>query len=146
MVLHKNRINRLTIEELRVVPNLSGLDVSRNPLKCDEDLSAAVQWLADHNVLPTESIRDSSSNIEYGLQDNHQELTRDVDSDKGWTDLAKRLCDSWEGGPPARPAPKKPSKKPVKVTEEPAGPIIKYDTEIKVRYTSLSAIRFELEF
>lgn len=134
-MLHKNRLTRLTVEELRVVPNLSGLDVSRNPLHCDEDLSAAVQWLTDRNVIPTESLRDGSSALEYGYQDpNNQELSSSLDSDKGWTDLAKRLCDSWEGGPPLRPAPKKPTKQPKKPVaakdkdaEEPLGPFLKFD-------------------
>ncbi|XP_016838257.1 insulin-like growth factor-binding protein complex acid labile subunit isoform X2 [Nasonia vitripennis] len=110
--LHKNRLTRITVEELRAMPQLSVLDISRNPLRCDEDLSAAVQWLTDNNVTPTESTRSSNGEgFKRGDYDYEGYATGDTDAVSQWTDLAKKLCDSWEGGPPPRPAPKKPVKK-----------------------------------
>lgn len=94
------------------MPQLSVLDISRNPLRCDEDLSAAVQWLTDNNVTPTESTRSSNGgSSKRGDYDYEGYATGDTDTVSQWTDLAKKLCDSWEGGPPPRPAPKKPAKK-----------------------------------
>jgi hypothetical protein len=90
------------------MPNLSGLDLSRNPLRCDEDLSAAIQWLTDNNVTPKETTRATASP---GKRDYDYEGYGESEAVSQWSDLAKRLCDSWEGGPPARPAPRKPAKK-----------------------------------
>lgn len=100
MSLHKNRLTRVTVEELRAMPHLSGLDLSRNPLRCDEDLSVAIQWLNDNNVTPMRSANREDF-----------ELPLDGEPVSQWSDLGKKLCDSWEGGPPPRPAPKKPGKK-----------------------------------
>ncbi|XP_011500414.1 PREDICTED: chaoptin [Ceratosolen solmsi marchali] len=106
--LHKNRLTRVTVEELRAMPNLSGLDLSRNPLRCDEDLSAAIQWLTDNNVTPKESVHVTGSVTKH---DYDYEGYGESEPVTQWSDLAKRLCDSWEGGPPPRPAPRKPAKK-----------------------------------
>lgn len=107
------------------MPKLTGLDISRNPLKCDEELSAAIQWLTDHNVTPIESshvignikIPEPDENYGEGLNQ--------------WTDLAKRLCDKWDAGPPQRPVPRKSSKKTTTRLEESSvsmpGPFIKSD-------------------
>ena len=98
------------------MPNLQGLDLSRNALRCDEDLSAAVQWLTDNNVTPSESMRAMGSirrDLDYdGASPSEANANDGGASVSQWTDLAKKLCDSWEGGPPTRPAPKKPTKKP----------------------------------
>lgn len=110
--LHKNRLTRITVEELRAMPQLSGLDISRNPLRCDEDLSAAIQWLTDKSVTPTESVRGSNGGASKRSDYDYEGYaTGESDAVSQWTDLGKKLCDSWEGGPPPRPAPKKPAKK-----------------------------------
>lgn len=49
-----NLLRRITLEELKAMPKLSALDLSHNPLDCDEDFNMAVQWLTDHGITPTE--------------------------------------------------------------------------------------------
>lgn len=49
-----NFLRRITVEELRATPHLTGLDLSHNPLDCDTEFTEAVQWLTDHGVAPTE--------------------------------------------------------------------------------------------
>jgi len=39
------------------MPKLSGLDLSHNPLDCDEEFNQALQWLTDRGVTPTEMIK-----------------------------------------------------------------------------------------
>lgn len=52
-----NLLRRITVEELRAMPKLSGLDLSHNPLDCDEDFNEALQWLTDRGVAPTEILK-----------------------------------------------------------------------------------------
>jgi len=49
-----NLLRRITIEELRATPSITGLDLSHNPLDCDAEFTEAVQWLTDRGVAPTE--------------------------------------------------------------------------------------------
>lgn len=52
-----NLLRRITVEELKAMPKLTGLDLSRNPMDCDNEFNEAVQWLTDHGVSPTETIK-----------------------------------------------------------------------------------------
>ncbi|GAB1863514.1 Insulin-like growth factor-binding protein complex acid labile chain [Camponotus japonicus] len=95
-----NLLRRITIEELRSMPKLSGLDLSHNPLDCDEEFNQALQWLTDRGVTPTEMVKYFN---DFGNIDD------DTDS-KGisqWTDLAKIACDGIDAGPPPRRVPSK---------------------------------------
>ena len=49
-----NLLRRITVEELRATPHLTGLDLSHNPLDCDAEFTESVQWLTDRGVAPTE--------------------------------------------------------------------------------------------
>lgn len=51
-----NLLRRITVEELKATPKLSGLDLSHNPLDCDEEFNQALQWLTDRGVTPTETL------------------------------------------------------------------------------------------
>nr|XP_012215054.1 PREDICTED: LRR receptor-like serine/threonine-protein kinase GSO2 isoform X1 [Linepithema humile]XP_012215055.1 PREDICTED: LRR receptor-like serine/threonine-protein kinase GSO2 isoform X1 [Linepithema humile] len=99
--VRENLLRRITVEELQATPKLTGLDLSRNPLNCDNEFTEAVQYLTDNGIVPTETfshVNDFEFNIE-----------NDADS-KGiseWTDLAKIVCDGIDAGPPSRPIPKK---------------------------------------
>ncbi|XP_029162036.1 insulin-like growth factor-binding protein complex acid labile subunit [Nylanderia fulva] len=95
-----NLLRRITVEELRATPKLSGLDLSHNPLDCDEEFNQALQWLTDRGVTPTETL---------GYASDFVNVDEDADS-KGisqWTDLAKIACDGIDAGPPPRPVPSK---------------------------------------
>ncbi|XP_066600925.1 leucine-rich repeat-containing protein 15 isoform X2 [Prorops nasuta] len=90
-----NLLKRITIEELKATPKLSGLDISQNPLDCDSDFNSAIQWLTDHNVEPKETFRYISN---YEKADDYIEA-------KGisqWVDLAKIVCAGIPDGPPPR--------------------------------------------
>nr|XP_050851752.1 uncharacterized protein LOC127064573 isoform X1 [Vespula vulgaris] len=92
-----NLLRRITLEELKAMPKLSALDLSHNPLDCDEDFNMAVQWLTDHGITPTE-IRTHSTygdNMDYS----------DSEGITQWKDLAKIVCDGVEDGPPSRTIP-----------------------------------------
>ena len=93
------------MDELRSMPKLSGLDVSRNPLRCDEQLTSAIQWLTEHNVTPTESLHVLGGPK---VNDPYDGFGENVNQ---WMDLAKRICDKWDGGPVSRPSPRKVPKK-----------------------------------
>lgn len=122
-----NLLQRITVEELRATPKLSGLDLSHNPLNCDEEFNQALQWLTDRGVTPTETlglvnihihcpqlvyytrIISISHNAFYRYVNDFADVDDDADS-KGisqWTDLAKIACDGIEDGPPPRQAPGK---------------------------------------
>lgn len=108
------------------MPKLSGLDLSHNPLDCDEEFNQALQWLTDRGVTPTETLGWANiqvqsaqfiyharilsiSNAFYRYANDFVNIDEDVDS-KGisqWTDLAKIACDGIEDGPPPRPVPSK---------------------------------------
>jgi len=49
-----NLLRRITVEELKATPHLTGLDLSHNPLDCDAEFTESVQWLTDRGVAPTE--------------------------------------------------------------------------------------------
>lgn len=122
-----NLLRRITIEELRAMPKLSGLDLSHNPLDCDEDFNEALQWLTDHGVSPTEMLRWVRSNLTrfnihlvyrtrilstfhnafYRYINDFTNVDDDADSKdiSQWTDLAKIACDGIEDGPPPRRVP-----------------------------------------
>lgn len=55
--VRENLLRRITVEELKATPKLSGLDLSRNPLTCDNEFTEAVQYLTDNGVVPTETFR-----------------------------------------------------------------------------------------
>ncbi|XP_046743458.1 podocan isoform X2 [Diprion similis] len=119
-----NRIEQISVGDLQATPHLSGLDISNNPLACDQEFNAAIQWLIDHGVDPSETLRYVSN---YALDDYSDSS---VASDLGeWMDIAKVVCDSMEGGPPLRPLPRRPNmpnnvdgfKPPVNYLEELAG-------------------------
>lgn len=52
--VRQNLLRRITVEELRAMPNIVSLDLSYNPLDCDVEFKDAVQWLTDHGVTPLE--------------------------------------------------------------------------------------------
>ncbi|XP_046424002.1 uncharacterized protein LOC124181453 isoform X1 [Neodiprion fabricii] len=96
-----NRIEQISVGDLQATPHLSGLDISNNPLACDQEFNAAIQWLIDHGVDPSDTLRYVSN---YALDDYTDA------SDLGeWKDIAKVVCDSMEGGPPLRPLPRRPN-------------------------------------
>ncbi|KAL6263720.1 hypothetical protein P5V15_003806 [Pogonomyrmex californicus] len=99
--IRENLLRRITIEELRATPRLTGLDLSHNPLDCDAEFTEAIQWLTDHGVAPTEILK----------YNNDFENIDDVDSTglSQWTDLAKIVCDGIDDGPPPRSPPGKSS-------------------------------------
>ena len=109
------------------MPRLSGLDISRNPLRCDEDLSAAIEYLTDSNVTPTESFHSAGTPKINEPYEGYSEVLSQ------WTDLAKRLCNKWDGGPPPRPAPRRVNKKPITKEQDPLislpGPFFKPETD-----------------
>ncbi|XP_011147036.1 protein artichoke isoform X1 [Harpegnathos saltator] len=94
-----NLLRRITVEELKATPKLSGLDLSHNPMDCDNEFNEAVQWLTDRGVKPTEMIKYYSDFL----------AGHDGESDgiSEWTDLAKTVCDGIEDGPPIRQFPDK---------------------------------------
>ncbi|XP_011160548.2 protein artichoke [Solenopsis invicta] len=95
-----NLLRRITVEELRATPHLTGLDLSHNPLDCDSEFTEAVQWLTDHGVAPTEVFELVSDKFDIEDIDNSMDINQ-------WTDLAKVACDGIEDGPPARALPGK---------------------------------------
>lgn len=100
-----NLLRRITVEELKATPKISGLDLSRNPLDCDPEFNEAIQWLTDHGVTPKETLK-------YSSYDNDDDSESDGISQ--WTDLAKAVCDGVDDGPPPRtmvPKDKKPKEK-----------------------------------
>lgn len=91
--VRKNLLRRITVEELKATPKISGLDLSHNPFDCDAEFNEAVQWLTDHGVTPKETLKYSSyDNDDYS----------DSEGISQWTDLAKVVCDGVEDGPPSR--------------------------------------------
>ncbi|KAJ8669910.1 hypothetical protein QAD02_001169 [Eretmocerus hayati] len=165
--LHKNRLTRVTVEELRAMPNLSALDLTGNPLRCDEDLSKAVQWLTDNNVTPSESTRamgsmrhdyddevsaneslgasSSSSSSSSALSSSSSSSSSSVsDTLNQWTNLAKKLCDSWEGGLmlQPRPVPKKTAKKPV----SPVASLPRESTDEETQFEGLPGPYIKFDF
>lgn len=101
MSIRGNRIERINVEDLDATPKLSGFDISHNPIACDQEFNAVVQWLVDHGVSPTETLRYMSN---YGDADDYSE----PEGFGQWTDLAKVICDSVEAGPPPRNPPRRP--------------------------------------
>lgn len=99
-----NLLRRITVEELRATPQLTGLDLSHNPLDCDAEFTDAVQWLTDHGVSPTEVLE--IVNDKYDDIEDIDSLISTMDITE-WTDLAKIVCDGIEDGPPARSLPSK---------------------------------------
>ena len=96
--VRQNRLQRMTVEELEAIPKIVGLDLSHNPLDCDDEFNESVQWLTDHGVTPIETMRYVSN---YGNGDSDQ----DPDGISQWTDLAKVVCHDINDGPPERPVP-----------------------------------------
>ncbi|XP_076247086.1 leucine-rich repeat domain-containing glycoprotein 150 [Calliopsis andreniformis] len=101
--VRENRLRRITVEELKATPAIVSLDLSHNPLDCDDEFNESVQWLTDHGVTPIETLRYISN---YGNGDNYQES----DGISQWTDLAKIVCEDINDGPPERPVPHKEKK------------------------------------
>ncbi|KYQ55613.1 Insulin-like growth factor-binding protein complex acid labile subunit [Trachymyrmex zeteki] len=114
-----NFLRRITVEELRATPHLTGLDLSHNPLDCDTEFTEAVQWLTDHGVAPTE-VLETSLNLSFSLScfyrlisdkyDDIEDIDNFMDINQ-WTDLAKIICDGIDDGPPARSPPGKSTQK-----------------------------------
>lgn len=50
--VRENLLRRFTVEELRATPKLTALDLSHNPMDCDDEFNEAIQWLTDHGVSP----------------------------------------------------------------------------------------------
>lgn len=96
-----NELQRITVEELKAMPKLSGLDATHNPFACDEEFNQAIQWLTEHGVTPTEVLRYMSSSV-------NAEEYAEAEGVGKWTDLARVVCDDDEDGPPPRTIPKKP--------------------------------------
>ncbi|XP_076686379.1 leucine-rich repeat domain-containing glycoprotein 150 [Andrena cerasifolii] len=96
--VRQNLLRRITVEELEAIPKIVGLDLSHNPLDCDDEFNESVQWLTDHGVTPIETMRYVSN---YGNGDSDQ----DPDGISQWTDLAKVVCNDINDGPPERPVP-----------------------------------------
>ncbi|KAG7205516.1 hypothetical protein KM043_007497 [Ampulex compressa] len=90
-----NLLRRITVEELRATPKLSGLDLSLNPLDCDDEFNTAIQWLIDHGVAPTETLKHIAN---YKMGEDYPES----DGIGQWIDLAKVVCDGVSDGPPPR--------------------------------------------
>ncbi|XP_015609163.1 insulin-like growth factor-binding protein complex acid labile subunit [Cephus cinctus] len=103
--VRENHLQRITIEELRAMPKLSGLDISHNPLVCDEEFNQAMQWLLDHGVTPTETLRYIRNRVNIEDYAEAQAVGQ-------WSDLAKLICDSLDEGPPPRPVPHRPNNRP----------------------------------
>jgi insulin-like growth factor-binding protein complex acid labile subunit len=95
-----NLLRRITVEELRAMPKLTGLDLSHNPLDCDAEFTEAVQWLTDHGVAPTEILK-------YVTDFDNVDDNADSTGIRQWTDLAKIVCDGIDDGPPPRSPPGK---------------------------------------
>ncbi|XP_032662779.1 uncharacterized protein LOC116840319 [Odontomachus brunneus] len=93
-----NLLRRFTVEELKATPKLTGLDLSHNPMDCDDEFNEAIQWLTDRGISPTELTR------------YYNDFATKKDDSSGiseWTDLAKTVCDGIEDGPPPRQFPGK---------------------------------------
>lgn len=95
-----NQLERITVEELKAMPKLSGLDASMNPLDCDNEFHDAIHWLISHGVTPMETLK-YISNIK------NDEEYAETEGVTEWTDLAKTICNDEFDGPPSR-MPKKP--------------------------------------
>ncbi|XP_072742536.1 uncharacterized protein Gp150 [Anoplolepis gracilipes] len=105
--VRSNLLRRITIEELKATPRLSGLDLSHNPLDCDEEFNQAVQWLTDHGVSPRENLEPITHFNDF------ENVDDDADSNgiSQWVDLAKIVCDGLDAGPPPRGFSSKPHPK-----------------------------------
>lgn len=57
LTVRENLLRRITVEELKATPKIVGLDISNNPLECDDEFKESVQWLTDHGVNPIETLR-----------------------------------------------------------------------------------------
>ncbi|XP_063995974.1 insulin-like growth factor-binding protein complex acid labile subunit [Diachasmimorpha longicaudata] len=90
-----NQLERITVEELKAMPNLSGLDASMNPLVCDNEFNDAILWLINHGVTPMETLK-YISNIK------NDEEYAETEGVTEWNDLAKTVCDDGFDGPPSR--------------------------------------------
>lgn len=100
MSVRGNELERITVEELKAMPRLAGLDARGNPMSCDTDLSGAIQWLSSHGVMPTEIVRSLNyQDVEYNVK--YETISQ-------WSDLEKLICENDYDGPPARPLPRKP--------------------------------------
>ncbi|KAG5312528.1 LRC15 protein, partial [Acromyrmex insinuator] len=100
-----NLLRRITVEELRATPHLTGLDLLHNPLDCDAEFTESVQWLTDRGVAPTEVLE--LINDKY---DDIEDIDNFMDVNQ-WTDLARIICDGIDDGPPARSPPGKGTQK-----------------------------------
>ncbi|XP_015111699.1 receptor-like protein kinase 5 [Diachasma alloeum] len=96
-----NQLERITVEELKAMPKLSGLDASMNPMVCDNEFNDAIQWLISHGVTPMETLK-YISNIK------NDEEYAETEGVTEWSDLAKTVCSDEFDGPPSR-LPKKPA-------------------------------------
>lgn len=96
--VRENLLRRITIEELKATPQILGLNLAHNPLDCDDEFSAAVQWLTNRGISPMEPVRYLN---DYANDDNYQ----DNEGISQWTDLAKVVCDDVDDGPPNRDFP-----------------------------------------
>lgn len=118
-----NELERITTEELKATPKLSGLDASRNPLSCDTEFNDAIQYLVSHGITPMETLR-SISNL--GDSDSFIEA---ADGITQWSELAKLVCEGEYGGIPPRRVPSKPPTTPSEPDDEDAAEISKDDIE-----------------
>ncbi|KAK0179101.1 hypothetical protein PV327_007923 [Microctonus hyperodae] len=95
-----NELERITVEELKAMPRLAGLDARGNPMSCDTEFNDAIQWLSSHGVMPTEIVRSLNyQDAEYNVK--YETISQ-------WSDLEKLICENDYDGPPARPVPRKP--------------------------------------
>ncbi|EZA61307.1 Insulin-like growth factor-binding protein complex acid labile subunit [Ooceraea biroi] len=105
MSVRGNLLRRITTEELKATPKLTGLDLSHNPLDCDTEFNDAVQWLTDHGVAPTETHK-------YATDFSNIDDDADSTGISQWTDLAKIVCSGMDAGPPPRSFPGKSTEAP----------------------------------
>lgn len=94
MTLHENKLERITVEELKATPKLSGLDISQNPLVCDGDFKSAMQWLTRRGVMQTEVLEMMNLQSTSYIEEKH--------TAGQWSDLAKVVCASVDEPPPRR--------------------------------------------
>lgn len=85
-----NSISTIAPADMQVTPSIQVLDISNNPLQCDETLRDTITWLSEHHVSPA-SATPTWKTHESVYASNH--ITFIYSSNKSsWRDLAKQRC------------------------------------------------------
>lgn len=92
-----NQIKKISKDDLQYFKNLKTLDISNNPLKCNEDFRNLMKWLTKKEIL-SRKLSTNSNLHDDSFIDTQSEFTSSsiqslsMESAKIWDDLTKTVC------------------------------------------------------